>query len=86
MTTRMDQIFRMMITRTKESQMETSYPNWHGSPYDRGCADAWYGRPADPHKYPLGLYPQGRVALVESSEIEAYMHGYNETFLTENKK
>ena len=24
----------------------------HGSLYDRGAADSYYGRPRDPHRYP----------------------------------
>jgi hypothetical protein len=62
--------------------MSEEYPDWHGSPHDRGSADAYYGRPRDPHKWPEGT---GFGAKVEAKdltpeEIEAYNHGYdNET-------
>ena len=54
------------------------YPDWHGSPYDRGSADAWYARERDPHKYPQGTYNGERVALTDPAEIEAYNAGYDE--------
>jgi hypothetical protein len=70
-------------TKEKVSQLlhslETGkqYPDWNGSPYDRGGADAWYGRPRDPHKYPSGTYKGERVALTDPQEIEAYNTGYD---------
>jgi hypothetical protein len=57
-----------------------TYPNWHGSPYDRGCADAWYGRAPSPHKYPNGTYKGERVTLTDPEELEAYTAGYEETY------
>lgn len=32
------------------------YDQRHGGPYDRGSADAWYGRDFDPHYWPQGTY------------------------------
>jgi hypothetical protein len=55
-----------------------TYDRQHGSPYDRGSADAYYWRKADPHKYPHGTYNGERVKLTDPEEIEAYMAGYNE--------
>lgn len=49
----------------------------HGSPADRGSADAYYGRAADPHKYPDGTYNGERVKLTDPAEIKAYMDAYN---------
>ena len=51
----------------------------HGSPYDRGRADAYYGRRHNPHK----LVPNAHGGheyekLTNSSEIEAYSKGYRE--------
>jgi len=48
----------------------------HGSPADRGSADAYYWRDADPHKYPDGTYHGERVTLTDPDEIEAYMKAY----------
>lgn len=33
----------------------------HGSPYDRGSADRYYGRAPDPHWYPNGTYNEPRI-------------------------
>lgn len=49
----------------------------HGSPADRGAADAYYGRKADPHKYPNGTYIEPRVPLTDPAEIAEYLEAYN---------
>ena len=52
----------------------------HGSPYDRGAADAYYGRPMEPHYYPNGTYnyPLIEKKDMTEEEIEAYRLGYTE--------
>lgn len=52
----------------------------HGSPYDRGSADRYYGRPYTPHYYPEGTYKGKRVTLKDmtADEIAAYTKGFNE--------
>ena len=52
----------------------------HGGPYDRGRADAYYGRKPDPHKYPLGTYNGERVVLSCPREIAEYFAGYLDHF------
>lgn len=56
----------------------------HGSAYDRGSADSYYGRPRDPHIWPAGTYKGIRVEAVAMSEreIAEYHEGYdyNEKF------
>lgn len=54
----------------------------HGSPRDRGQADAYYNRPAVPHYYEGDTYATTRYSAAEMSEyqIEQYMIGYSETF------
>lgn len=49
----------------------------HGSPADRGSADRYYGRRADPHKYPNGTGKAPRVKLTDPKEIRQYMNAYN---------
>lgn len=53
----------------------------HGGAYDRGSADAWYGRPAEPHYFTEDTYRSAKIEWVDMSEeeIAAYMAGYNET-------
>lgn len=53
----------------------------HGGAYDRGSADAWYGRPPEPHYYVGATYASTRIDAQDMSaeEIEAYMAGYDDT-------
>ena len=53
----------------------------HGGAYDRGSADAWYGREADPHYWTGATYASTRIPVQDMSaeEIAAYMAGYCET-------
>ena len=58
----------------KTSKYDTS----HGSPFDRGGADAYYGRGAKPHWYPEGTY-NGECITEErmtTEQIKAYYSGY----------
>jgi len=52
----------------------------HGSPYDRGSADRYYGRPYLPHYYKGDSYHSERVNVdnMTADEIEAYTAGYDE--------
>lgn len=51
----------------------------HGSPYDRGDSDAYYGRPPRPHKWldDLGRSVV-RIDKLSDSEIAEYYRGYEE--------
>jgi hypothetical protein len=51
--------------------------NRHGSLYDRGSADSYYGRERYPHWYPNGTYNGDCVLGVTEEEIAEYMEGYN---------
>lgn len=54
----------------------------HGSPKDRGSADAYYWRPYSPHWYPEGTGKGIRIEAGEMTpeEIAEYHEGYhNET-------
>jgi hypothetical protein len=58
-----------------------NYDKRHGGAYDRGSADAWYGREVNPHYYLGDTYQSPKVEKADMSEeeIAAYMAGYNET-------
>ena len=63
--------------------METEtikYDKKHGSPYDRGSADRYYGRGSDPHYYPKGTgnAPRFKMEDMTRGELEAYHAGYEE--------
>jgi hypothetical protein len=47
----------------------------HGSPYDRGGADAYYWRDPNPHKWPDGDHTSPVYDLT-GQEIEEYLLGY----------
>jgi hypothetical protein len=59
----------------------TQYDTRHGSAWDRGSADAWYGREFDPHYFRGATYQSDRVALADmtAEEITAYTAGYRDT-------
>ena len=50
----------------------------HGGPFDRGSADAYYGREFNPHKYDGKTYSTPRIGLQEmtKTEIAEYAFGY----------
>jgi hypothetical protein len=57
-----------------------TYDRRHGGPYDRGSADAYYGRPFNPHYYAGKSY---QSQLVEQSamtidQLDEYRAGYEE--------
>jgi hypothetical protein len=51
----------------------------HGSPQDRGSADAYYGRRFDPHWWPEGTSKGIRVEMADMTkeQIEEYTYGYD---------
>lgn len=57
----------------------TTYNRLHGSPYDRGDSDAYYGRKPNPHAWLDGL---GREVLpkemLTDSQVAEYYLGYDE--------
>jgi hypothetical protein len=56
------------------------YHSYHGSPFDRGAADSYYGRARDPHWWPNGTYKGTRLEKDEmsSDQIDAYNAGYDD--------
>ena len=54
------------------------YDTRHGSPYDRGSADAWYRRSFNPHYFVGDSYSTPRVEMEQmtAEEITAYATGY----------
>ena len=48
----------------------------HGSLYDRGSADSYYGRAADPHYGGVGGDSGERVDRLTPQEVNEYLAGY----------
>jgi hypothetical protein len=63
------------------AQQDVSYDERHGGPYDRGSADAYYGREYDPHYFVGDTYQSDKVTLGQMTayEITAYTAGYRNT-------
>lgn len=54
----------------------------HGGPYDRGSADAYYGRAFKPHYYTGATYSSDLIeeSNMTAEEIAAYTTGWEEEF------
>lgn len=55
----------------------------HNSPWDRGSADSWYGRPRRPHKWIKHPNPSVRgeqlmVTELTEQEVAEYHAGYDD--------
>ena len=52
----------------------------HGSPFDRGSADSYYGRPMNPHYWPSGTMVGDMVSRDEmtAEQIGEYYAGYEQ--------
>lgn len=51
--------------------------NNHGSLYDRGSADSYYGRPRTPHYGGVGGNSGPRVEVSDADSVAEYMAGYD---------
>jgi len=58
----------------------------HGSLYDRGSADSYYGREPDPHYWPDGTGHGVKVTKLNPAEIAEYMAGYQHNEQLGHKK
>ena len=58
----------------------------HGSPYDRGGADSYYGRQRDPHKGGVGGGSGPRVETLTPDELAEYHLGYDDNERNGDKK
>ena len=75
-------------TETEQEAVVRALRGWqfvrsnHGSLYDRGSADSYYGRAPDPHYGGVGGDSGMRVKVMYPEAIAEYMAGYrdNEQF------
>ena len=58
----------------------------HGSLYDRGSADSYYGRATDPHYGGVGGDSGPRVDDLTQEEVEEYLDGYEDNERSNMKK
>jgi hypothetical protein len=62
--------------------VESKYDMSHGSYFDRGSADSYYGREPNPHRGGVGGDSGPRIVATNPADITAYNAGYefNEQF------
>ena len=49
----------------------------HGSLFDRGSADSYYGRSIDPHWWPQGTGHGSKITDLTPEEVAEYQAGYD---------
>ena len=76
-----------LMTEEEQKAVVRALRGWqfqrkHGSLYDRGSADSYYGRPRDPHYGGVGGDSGPRVEVSDESSVAEYLAGYdyNERF------
>jgi len=76
-----NKFLNQVLTPTQDSPNIVERPDLpvHGSPQDRGSADRYYGRPYDPHWYPMGTGKGERIESIFMSEaqMEEYRYGWD---------
>ena len=70
-----------LMTEEEQKAVVRGLRDWqfqrkHGSLYDRGSADSYYGRPADPHYGGVGGDSGPRVDNLTPEEANEYLAGY----------
>lgn len=79
-------------THTEQEQVVRALKGWqwvrrqHGSLYDRGSADSYYGRPALAHYGGVGGNSGERVYVEDAESIAEYMAGYRDNEELGDKK
>ncbi len=58
----------------------------HGSLYDRGSADSYYGRAPNPHYGGVGGESGPRVEVTDHVSVAEYMRGYDDNEAVGSKK
>ena len=76
-----------LMTEEEQKAVVRALRSWqfqrkHGSLYDRGSADSYYGRARDPHYGGVGGDSGPRVEVSDECSVAEYMAGYdyNEQF------
>lgn len=69
-----------LIIRLAQFELDGLEKANHGSPYDRGTADSYYGRAKNPHYYPNGSYNDPLMTEKEMTveQIQDYNNGFDD--------
>ena len=70
-----------LMTEEEQKAVVRALRSWqfqrkHGSLYDRGSADSYYGRMPNPHYGGVGGDSGDRVAVYDESSVAEYLAGY----------
>jgi len=70
-----------MLEPSEQERVVRGLRDWqfqrkHGSLYDRGSADSYYGRARDPHYGGVGGDSGPRVEVYDESSVAEYLAGY----------
>jgi len=70
-----------LMTEEEQKAVVRALRSWqfqrkHGSLYDRGSADSYYGRARDPHYGGVGGDSGPRVEAYDESSVAEYLAGY----------
>lgn len=82
----------MYVNSTPEDQFINGLKGWefdrnrHGSLYDRGSADSYYGRAPDPHYGGVGGGSGDKVVVTDPASRAEYFAGYEQNEREGNKK
>jgi hypothetical protein len=81
-----------MMKHAEQQQIVRALRGWqftrdtHGSLYDRGSADSYYGRNPNPHYGGVGGGSGPTVPVTDEASVKEYMAGYNQNEQLNNKK
>lgn len=75
--TTMHNIMERNMNYKEAREASKVYDQRHGSFWDRGSADSYYGRPRTPHRGGVGGDSGPRIDAVTDAELEAYHAGYD---------
>jgi hypothetical protein len=81
-------MYMKLMNETEQEQVVRALRGWqfvrknHGSLYDRGSADSYYGRMPNPHYGGVGGDSGERVNVNDTESVAEYLAGYeyNERF------
>jgi hypothetical protein len=76
-------MYMKLLTDSEQEKIVRALKGWqfirknHGSLYDRGSADSYYGRPRGPHYGGVGGESGPRVEKLTAEEQSEYQAGYD---------
>jgi len=73
----MHNIMEPKMNYTEAKLASAKYDQEHGSFFDRGSADSYYGRPRYPHRGGVGGASGPRIDATHPEDLEAYHAGYD---------